>query len=213
MKLYLSSYDPNGISPELVQLVGANRRTAMIANANDDRDGADRAGFVEQELRDLRELGLDPFEIDLKDHLGDPAGLLDRLASCGLLWVRGGNSFVLRRAMRATGLDSFLPELVQAGLVYGGYSAGAVVAGSTMLGIDLVDDADEIVEPYPAEVVWEGLGLVPYSVAPHYLSDHPQTAQIDEAVVFWSLHGMPYRTLSDGESLLIDGDDERIVRT
>ena len=213
MKLYLSSYDPYGISTALPELVGENKRTAMIANANDDCADDDRSAMVARELADLTALGLEPFEIDLRDHVGDVPSLRQAIGESGLVWARGGNAFLLRRSMRMSGFDQIVHSLVRSGVVYGGYSAGAVVASSTMRGMELVDDAHDIVPPYSADVVWDGLGLVPYSVAPHFRSDHPQTREIDDAVIYWQLHGLPFRTLRDGESLVIDGDSERIVDT
>jgi len=47
---------------------------------------------VQREPDDLAGLGLDPFEVDLRDHFGDPSAVRARLEAYGLIWVRGGNS-------------------------------------------------------------------------------------------------------------------------
>ena len=87
----------------------------------------------------------------------------------GLIWTLGGNSSLLRRAMRQSGLDLLLTAWRDdAGIVYGGYSAGAVVATPTLRGIHLVDPPAALAEGYPPEIIWDGLALVPYSIAPHY---------------------------------------------
>jgi dipeptidase E len=121
------------------------------------------------------------------------------------VWVTGGNSFVLRRAMRQSGFDEIASVLVRDGvLVYGGYSAGAVVATPTLKGIDLDDDPDELPDEYAAEVIWDGLGLYPKSIAPHYKSDHPESAIIDRVVEYFAANAMPYVTLRDGEAIVVD---------
>lgn len=98
-------------------------------------------------------------------------------------------------------------------LVYGGFSAGAVVATTTLAGIDIVDPPDTVPTGYDPEVVWEGLGLVESSIAPHYRSEHPESAPIDTTVEWFEARGMPVLPLRDGEALLVDGDVTRVVGT
>ena len=101
-----------------------------------------------------------------------------------MIWTPGGNSFLLRRAMRQSGLDLFLmARWEDRNLVYGGYSAGAVVVTPTLRGIDLVDPPDQQASGYSAEIVWDGLALVPYCNAPHYDSPHPESKLRDGEVI------------------------------
>ena len=52
-----------------------------------------------------------------------------------LIWVNGGNVFLLRRAMQQSGLDNVIIERKSDdGFVYSGYSAGACVVGPTLRG-------------------------------------------------------------------------------
>jgi peptidase E len=63
------------------------------------------------------------------------------VASLDALWVVGGNAFVLRRALSQSGLDAVLTRRAgDSAFVYAGYSAGSCVMGSTLRGIELVDD-------------------------------------------------------------------------
>ena len=70
MKLYLSS-DRLGDTPEkLVELVSNNKNFAVIANAMDFVENLEREESVKREVEDLRNLGLFPEEIDLRDYFG-----------------------------------------------------------------------------------------------------------------------------------------------
>src|SRR6185436_14132396 len=94
-------------------------------------------------------LGLDAEELDLRVYFGDAPRLRRALEPFGLIWAVGGNSFVLGRAMRASGLDEIAVERVTAGdLVWAGFSAGAIVATTTLRGIDLDDDPNEVPDGY-----------------------------------------------------------------
>ena len=89
-------------------------------------------------------------------------------------------------------------------VVYAGYSAGAVVAGPSLVGIDLVDDPTEVPEGYMPEPLWDGLGFVDYTIAPHYKSDHPESAMVDDVVAYLQEHRLDCRPLRDGEVIIVD---------
>ena len=111
------------------------------------------------------------------------------------VWVRGGNTFVLRQAMRLSGLDDVLTDLLASDFLYGGYSAGVCVLAPSLRGLGQVDDPTA--SPYPgSEVIWEGLGLLDYLILPHYQSDHPESADVDKEVEYCKREGMPFKTLS-----------------
>ena len=137
MKLYLSSYK-FGNSPEnLASLALDNRRAAIVMNAADVFGPARRPQHIEANRAQLAELGFDGEELDLRDYFEKPDELVRVLGSYGLVWVVGGNAFVLRRAMHSSGFDKIAKERVLEGsLVYAGFSAGAVVATPTLRGLE-----------------------------------------------------------------------------
>jgi dipeptidase E len=114
--------------------------------------------------------------------------------------------------MKRSGFDLLATPLIRNNkLVYGGFSAGAVVAGPTLRGIELVDDSQEIPEGYDPEVVWEGLGLVDFSIAPHYKSDHRDAPSIELVVKFFEDGALPYKALADGQALLVTDDEVELL--
>jgi dipeptidase E len=212
VRLYLSSFRVGNRPERLLELLRGGTRTVVITNADDYKDAAYRATSVERELNDLRLLGLEPVELDLRRFFDRQEALRPLLEETDLVWVRGGNSFILRRAMAVTGMDPILLSLLRADrIVYGGYSAGACVMTPSLRGAELVDDPHVVPDGYPAAVVWECLGVLPYSVLPHYRSDHPESPLIDKSLEFMVENHMPFIALRDGQALVVDDDVREIV--
>lgn len=204
MKLYLSSYHL-GEHPERMLCASAeNSRVGVIQNALDCyTDVPRRKRELESEFRDLRSLGLEPEELDLRAYFGKADELRERLNQLSYLWVVGGNTFVLRRAFALSNLDRLLEELhPKNNFVYAGFSAGACVLAPTLKGIHLADQPGAEAEGYSGEILWEGLNLIPYCIAPHYQSDHPESQMIDDCVAYFLEQKMPFIVLRDGEAIV-----------
>ncbi len=213
MKLYLSSYFLGNHPEELAKLVGSNKKVGIIMNAADIYGNEKRPTYLENEIEKMKAIGLTAEELDLRDYFNSSAQLKTKLQDYGLVWVMGGNSFTLRQAMRMSGFDSIIKDLVASeSLVYGGFSAGSCVAAQTLKGIELVDNPEQIPEGYDTEIIWEGLGLVDFSIAPHYRSEHPESEEIEKVVKYFEDKRMPYKALHDGEVLVINGADVRLAK-
>lgn len=212
MKLYLSSFRLGNDPGLLAALIGNNKRAVVIANSVDFLDKPERQTKVLAEIDALRGLGLEPEELDLRNYFDKPNELELKMADYGLLWLRGGNAFILRRAMAQSGFDNALRKLFEKDeVVYGGYSAGICVITPDMHGIDLVDDPNVVPGGYKPEIIWEGMGLVDFSIAPHYQSEHPESEMIEEVVSYFKKHDMTYRALHDGEVILVNNYEVRTV--
>ncbi len=206
MKLYLSSYYLGNDPAKFADLFGDNKKVAIVMNAADVFGSAKRPDYLNREVASLATIGLEADELDLRDYFNDHDALVSNLKHYGGVWVVGGNSFSLRRAMHQSGFDHIVSKLVRAGeFVYGGFSAGAVAATPTLKGIELVDDPNMVPEGYDSEIIWEGLGLYGFSIAPHFKSDHPESAAIDRVVDYFESEGMPFKTLHDGEVIVVNG--------
>ena len=204
MKLYLSSYHLGNHSEKLKAMFGANKKAAVILNAMDFiQDLAKREESMRQELEDLKNLDLQPKELDLRTYFGKTDELRSKLKEYGLVWVRGGNCFVLLRAMKESGFDEIIKEYRgKDELVYGGYSAGVCVITPTLRGTELVDDPVILPLGYKKQTIWDGVGLLHYSVAPHYHSNHPESEAINKTVEYFIENKMLFKTLKDGEVII-----------
>ena len=212
MKLYLSSYGLGNHPDRLRKLVGENKSAAIIMNAQDLATPENRRARIDIEIQAMMGLGLRPEELDLRHYFDDPTQMVEKLKEYGLLWIRGGNVFVLQRAMRQSGFDKCIRSLIESEkLVYAGFSAGSCAATPHLHGIELVDDANTVPEGYDPEIIWEGLDLVPYSIAPHYRSDHYESEAIEKTVEYFKNHEISYKTLQDGQAIVMDGSHEEVV--
>jgi dipeptidase E len=201
MKLHLSSYRIPQPS-ELFALTGkdpADIRVAIIPNAKDYYSDFVRKLKQRETMQLFAELGTVPEIIDLQNYKDNSGELLKKqLGEFGLLWIGGGNTFNLRHQMIRTGFDGIIHDLLNAGLVYAGESAGAVVIGQSLKGIELADNPD-----YAESVTFEGIGVVPYTVIPH--TDNPEfTAANDATRQLFA--GQPVLELKDSQAAIFDSD-------
>lgn len=205
MKLYLSSFRLGNRPDDLRDMV-AGRTLGFIPNALDHLAEAERAKQNDLAQAEVRELGLDVVRLDLRDYFRQPGALADQLQGLGGVWVRGGNVFTLRQAMRRSGFDALVPDRVEPDFVYAGYSAGVCVLAPRLDGLHLVDDPSA--SPYEnSEVVWDGLGVLDYLVLPHYQSNHPESEAVGQAVEYCRIHGIACRPLRDGEVVVEETAD------
>lgn len=207
MRLYLSSYQFGEQTDQLVALAGRGVHTGIIVNASDNLSADIRKEHYEEQAAALRALGFEAEELDLRNYFQKPKALEEQIVRFGLIWVRGGNAFVLKRAMEQSGFDKLLPNLLKKDqLAYGGFSAGVVVLCPSLKGIELCDSANDVPPGYSPVFRWEGLGLLPYAVVPHYRSNHPESPIMEEIVALLEKDNLPYKTLRDDEVIIIDED-------
>ncbi len=213
MKLYLSSYGLGNKPEELVSLMNSNKKVLIVNNAQDlfPRDSTKER--INQNIVLFNELGLNAEELDLRLYFNKADGLRETLSKAGLVWVRGGNAFVLLRAMHQSGFDKIIREfLANDSLVYGGYSAGSIVATPTLKGIDFVDDPNIVPEDYDKEILWNGMGLVDFSILPHFESNHPESDKVNQVQQFFKDNNISYKPLRDGEVIIIDGNKLKFIQ-
>jgi dipeptidase E len=209
MRLYLSSYRLGASAFRLRKLLNGGRRAAVIQNALDFVPSGARRAYaanIYDPREELADWGIEAEELDLRDYFGRPQALEKTLAGVDLVWAVGGNAFLLRRAMRQSGFDRVIGELLCAdALVYGGFSAGAVVATPSLKGIDIMDDPHLLAPGYDEGILWDGLGLVDFSIVPHYRSAHDEAEAAERAAGFLEEADMPFQPLRDGEVIIVEG--------
>ena len=207
MKLYLSSYKIGDEGQKLAGMVGGEKRIALISNALDCYSDLERRKKSEQEeINAMTFLGLNPELLDLRDYFGKKDELQSKLECFNAVWVRGGNVFVLRVAIKKSGFDEIIKEKVNdKDFVYAGYSAGPCVLSKSLKGFEIVDDINALQDAYPGEgIIWEGLGLIDFVFIPHYRSDHPESPSIEKEVEYLKKNNINYKTFRDGEVYTTD---------
>jgi dipeptidase E len=202
VRLYLSAFRV-GAHPGRLLSLASGRRSAVVANAMDAQPAAERAAGVQREFSDLGAFGLDVADLDLRQP--DVAG---QLAGFDIVWVRGGNVFVLRRVLADSGADDVLIDLIRRNaIVYAGYSAGACVLTPDLAGLERVDDIKVVANPLTT-----GLALLDRPFVPHVRSPgHPETATCDALAAAYAKAGRPHWALRDGEVLVVENCDLEVL--
>lgn len=208
MRLFLSSYRFGSDPALLLQVTRGPGRIAVIANAVDSWPAQARASAVTSDLGPLRKLGFSPEEVDLRDHIGDPDSLRARLSDFPSVWVRGGNTFVLRAQLARSGGDAVLTELVRGDrLAYAGYSAGACVVTPTLRGLEFSDDPAEVADTCGIPVRWDGLGWVDHAIVPHVGASELGDDGVARTLRFLERSAIPFVALTDDDALVVDSHE------
>ncbi len=205
MKLYLSSYKLGNETETLKKwLAPTKKRVGYIPNALDFLEPDRFKVNTEFDMNQLNDLGFEVEILDLRDYFERIEVLRTKLLELDMLWVSGGNTFILRQAMRLSGFDELIADLQKRpNFVYGGYSAGCCVLSPTLQGLQIVDEP--YVYPYELkETIWEGLGLIDYAFLPHFDSDHPESEAINKEVEYCKKNNLPFRTVRDGEVVIVE---------
>ena len=189
-------------------MVGDNKKVLFIDNAKDDLPDDERQAHVAEKRLEFEEAGFEFYELDLRKYFGKSELLAKIVAGAGLVWVSGGNTFIVRRALKYSGLDEILMnDLRKDMFVYGGSSAGSIIMTKTLRGTEMGDDPYVTPEGYEQEIIWSGLGMIYPQLVPHYESawfGNEAQAMID----FFEENGLKYKGLKDGEVYVVDGEFE-----
>ncbi len=155
--------------------------------------------FLEESIKSLRGLGVHNV-VSINLFKQDSPLELDSL---DIIYMCGGNTFLILKYLRQTKLDQFIIENVKNGVMYVGVSAGSIIAGPSIeiAGYGSQGDTND------TEMTdLRGLGLIPFAIYPHF--DQSLTQEVE---VFRSTAPYEVLNLKDGEALLVNGDEvERI---
>jgi peptidase E len=129
----------------------------------------------------------------------------DIIRRASLVYIPGGNTFLLNHRLHISNLMTFLRKKVQAGLPVVAFSAGAILCGPNIL---TSKDLNTVGTPH-----FEGLNATPFNFSPHYPLDNYGQAMKDEWLSdYHFFHDNPVIMLSDGAYVKVDGKKTTLVR-
>jgi peptidase E len=129
----------------------------------------------------------------------------DMIRRASLVYIPGGNTFLLNHRLHISRLMIFLRKKAQAGLPVITFSAGTVLCGPNIL---TADDLNTVATPN-----FEGLNVTPFNFYPHYPLDKSGQSVKDEWLAdYHYFHDNPDIMLSDGAYIKMDGKKTTLVR-
>lgn len=198
MKMYLSSYRIPSLAAfeHFVGKPAAQTSVGLILNAKDATVPGVREVKVQEALDYFLERHFKAQEINLLSYHHVETLLAD-LKNFDVVWFCGGDIVSLRRAVAQSRLDKVISQLLDEGIIYGGDSAGAILAGPTLRHFDAPDD------PTTPQAIVDGLGLVSFAVVPHWGMEgwHDLVVSIKQKL---DADGYETVCLTDNEFLLIE---------
>jgi len=164
--------------------------------------GSRDLAYLETDRKLLREEGYDFEELDIEGK--NEVELRTMLADKDVVWVEGGNTFYLLKAVRESGFDTVIKELIAKGAVYVGSSAGSYIACPT-IEISTWKKPGEEKERFGVTDL-TGMNLVPFLLKAHY---EPEQKELLREKISQAQY--PTRILRDGQAILVEGNSYELV--
>ena len=129
----------------------------------------------------------------------------DVIRRASLVYISGGNTFLLNHRLHVSRLMIFLRKKVQAGLPVVAFSAGAILCGPNIL---TSKDMNTV-----GALQFDGLNVSPYNFFVHYAMDaYGQSVHDDWLSDYHFFHDNPVVMMSDGAYVKMDGKKTTLVR-
>ena len=122
-----------------------------------------------------------------------------------VVYISGGNTFLLNHRLHISGLLPYLRKKVLAGLPVVGFSAGMIVCGPNIL---TANDMNTVETSH-----FDSLNASPFNFFPHYVADsYGQSVQDDWLSEYHPFHDNPVIMLSDNAYIKVEGKKTTLVR-
>jgi len=204
MKLLLTS---DGLSNEklqktfldLLEIPLKEIKILMIALPRSDREKY----YIQETKKELWDLGIDPDNITMfslkKRRMSD-----DDLSEFNVIYVCGGNNFFILNTLREIKFLQKIKQLVKKGILYVGVSAGSIMAGPS---IEIAGWGSEADENDTESTNFSALNFTEITILPHYHKELEK--EVNDFRKKFKLNTLP---LMDGQALLINGKEEKVIR-
>jgi dipeptidase E len=127
------------------------------------------------------------------------------IRSAALVYIPGGNTFLLNHRLHISNILEYLRKKVTAGLPLIGFSAGTVLCGPNIL---TSQDMNTVETPH-----FGGLNLTPFNFCCHYPEDEFASLEKDEWLgEYHVFHDNPVVLLADGAYVRVEGKKTQLVQ-
>ena len=146
-------------------------------------------------MRDEMGFNVEEYDIDGKTE----AEVTKALEFKDIIYVEGGNTFYLLKAMRACNFERIIRRLLKDGKVYIGSSSGSIVAGRTIQTAEWLGDKNTVhIKDF------KGLNLVPFDIFCHYQPEYADL--IKQKIKNPRKRAKTLRILTDQQAIIVQGE-------
>lgn len=200
MKTLLLTSAGMNVKEEIFKILPKPANQTKVAHIITASKMEDDTSYVEKDKRSMEEAGFQVTDIDIAGKSENE--LMSLLKDLDVIYVQGGKTFYLLKAVRESGFDRIIKELIENGIVYIGVSAGSIIAGPTIetsiwKGIDKnkfgVTD-------------FTGLNFVPFNIFVHYTEQYRELFIEESKKSSYSV-----RILTDDQAFLVQDGEVRLV--
>ena len=157
--------------------------------------------YVESGKKALEKMGIIVDELEVSTASSEE--IFDKLTKNDYIYLTGGNTFFLLQELKRSGADKIIIEQVEAGKLYIGESAGAMVASPNIEYAKAMDS----VKKAPGLENFSALGLVDFYTVPH-CTNFPFRKSVEKIIVQHS--NLLLYPISNKDAILINGDEVRV---
>lgn len=199
MKLILAS-DLSFLLKYGYELTGIPKNEMKIGYVTTASKGARTQSFFENVKSSIKENGYRFDEIDIEGKTKDEIKLFFK--DKNIIHVEGGNTFYLLKAIRETGFDEVLKELIDSGKVYIGTSAGSYIMCPSIE----VSNWDDTGKERFGVTNFTALNYVPFVLKVHYKNEAENKVKEKMTILKY-----PLRILRDGQGILVQDNNYTFV--
>jgi len=158
--------------------------------------------YLSKDFEAMKEMGFNVQEVDIEDKSEKEMEEIFKLKD--IIFVAGGNTFYLLKAMRKCNFKKVLKNFLKQGKVYIGASAGSIVAGRTIRTASWKFGDKNLVKLKNLK----GLNLVPFDIFVHYQPEH---AEIIKKKLPFKWQRRKLEILTDQQAILVQGSQTVLI--
>lgn len=202
MKLFLASNVSESLD-HIKEIIKTDPHKVTVAFITTAANPYKKQTFIERTRNSFSSFGFNLKEIDIAQHTQEQ--LYDMLGGIEFIFVCGGNTFYLLEKTLESGFDQVVKYYLKKGVVYGGESAGSILAGPNIWPIKDADDPSVA----PSLEKFEGLNLVDFIVLPHM--DSEKYGPVFEKIIEKYNDKYKLIPLKDSQAVIVEDNKHRIV--
>ena len=158
--------------------------------------------FVKSGKKALKKMGMVVEELEVSTATSEDIAI--KLAKNDCIYITGGNTFFLLQELKRSGASEMIIEQVNAGKLYIGESAGAMVASANIEYASAMDS----VKKAPDLETFDSLGLTDFYTVPHH-TNAPFKKAVEKIKDQYS-SSLTLYPISNKEAVLVNGNEVEV---